>query len=91
MGMRPLETRDALRLALLVIACFAIIAPFAALAVVLPREWSTALTSGYRWGLQGFVQLPLALLFCLTAGYREELFFRAYLIGRMQELALRSR
>ena len=47
-----------------------------------------ALSAGYRWGLQSPAQIPLALLFGLTAGYREEFFFRSYLLGRMDELGI---
>jgi len=90
-GCAPLESRDALRVALLVAGCFAIIAPFAALSSVLPREWTSALGAGYRWGLRSAAQIPLALVFCLTAGYREELFFRAYLFGRMEGIGVQPR
>ncbi len=30
-------------------------------------------------------ELPLALVFGLVAGYREELYFRAYLLGRFEQ------
>ena len=90
-GCAPLESRDALRVALLVGACFAIIAPFAALSTVLPRDWTSALRAGYRWELRNIAQLPVALVFCMTAGYREELFFRSYLFGRLEGLGVQPR
>jgi membrane protease YdiL (CAAX protease family) len=40
---------------------------------------------GYRWSLRSAEQLPLALAFALVAGYREELDFRAYLLGRLED------
>jgi membrane protease YdiL (CAAX protease family) len=87
-GLVPLEPRDAVRTALLLLACFAVVAPFIALMVALPRELSQNLGRGYRWGLQSVSQLPLAFLFGLTAGYREEFFFRSYLLGRLDELGV---
>jgi membrane protease YdiL (CAAX protease family) len=84
---RP-QARDALRILLLTAACFAVMIPFIALLLLLPPEWTKALGKGFRWGLQSYSQLPLALLFGLTAGYREEFYFRAYLLARLDELAL---
>ena len=49
-----------------------------------------SLTRGYRWGLQSAAQIPLAILFGITAGYREEFFFRSYLLGRLEELGVGS-
>jgi uncharacterized protein len=85
-GLVRFEPRDILRVALLVGACFVVIGALVAAMGALPEDWTKTLVSGYRWGLQGPEQIPLALLFGLTAGYREEFFFRAYLLGRLEEL-----
>jgi len=87
-GLVPLQARDALRTALLLLGCFLAVAPFVALVLALPPAWSRPLASGYRWGLQNAAQIPLAILFGLTAGYREEFFFRSYLLGRLDELGV---
>lgn len=87
-GLVPLQARDALRTALLLLGCFAAVAPFVALVLALPPAWSKPLASGYRWGLASAAQIPLALVFGLTAGYREEFFFRSYLLGRLGELGV---
>ncbi len=44
--------------------------------------------SGYRWRLTDARLLPLALLFSLVTGYREELFYRAYLLTRLGQAGL---
>jgi hypothetical protein len=87
-GFVRFEPRDAVRTAAVLLGCFAVVAPFVILVVALPPDISHSLTRGYRWGLQGAAQIPLALLFGVTAGYREEFFFRSYLIGRMEEMGL---
>ena len=46
------------------------------------RRRGTAGASHSGW------QLPLALVFGLTAGYREELYFRAYLLGRFEQAGI---
>ena len=58
------------------------------MSVSLPPDAAHSLTRGYRWGLQRAAQVPLALLFGLTAGYREEFFFRSYMLGRLEELGM---
>ena len=85
-GLVSVTPRDGLRTALLVAACFAAVTPFVALVLALPESARGVVARGYRWGLQGAGQLPLAVLFGLTAGYREEFFFRSYLLGRLDEL-----
>jgi len=87
-GLVAFEPRDALRTLFVVFLCFAAVTPFVALLVALPQDVSRTLGRGYRWGLQGAAQIPVAVLFGLTAGYREEFFFRAYLLGRLDELGL---
>lgn len=88
-GLVKLEPGDALRTALLVLGCFAVVMPFVVLLLALPPEAGRSLGRGYRWGLQSAAQIPAAILFGLTAGYREEFFFRAYLLGRLDELGLK--
>ncbi len=87
-GFAALGPRDLLWILLVTVTCFAAVTPFFLLVTVLPPSWSRALSLGYRWGLRGPGQLPLALLFSLTAGYREEFFFRAYLLRRFSQLSL---
>jgi membrane protease YdiL (CAAX protease family) len=87
-GLKPLQPRDALRTAILVLGCFAVVTPFIALLLSLPPQMMRRLSAGYRWGLESPAQIPLALLFGLAAGYREEFFFRSYLLGRTDELGI---
>jgi membrane protease YdiL (CAAX protease family) len=87
-GLVPFKGRDALRTLVLLLGCFAVVAPFVALALALPPQWSSSLTMGYRWGLANAAQMPVALLFGLTAGYREEFFFRSFLLGRLGQLGM---
>ena len=46
------------------------------------------LTEGYRWKLEGPSQLILAFVFSITTGYREELFFRSYLLTRFENIGV---
>ena len=85
-GLVRLEPRDAVRILAVLLGCFAVVAPFVGLALALPPRFSRSLTLGYRWGLLSASQAPVALLFGLTAGYREEFFFRSYLLGRLGQL-----
>ena len=87
-GFVPFTVSDALRTGLLVLACFAAITPFVALVLALPGDVAHRLGKGFRWGLAGPQQIPLAFLFGVVAGYREEFFFRAYLLSRFEELGV---
>jgi len=55
---------------------------------LLPVDTQEALGQGLRWKLHSAAQLPLALAFCAVSGYREELFFRSYLLTRMDHLGV---
>ena len=83
---RP-RVRDALRAAGAFLGSLALAAPFIAGMALVPalRELGS---TGYRWSLHSGWELPLALVFGLTAGYREELFFRAYLLGRFEQAGI---
>ena len=87
-GIVAFSSHDLLRTGMLIVGCFAVVTPFIALLVSLPPEVTRRLSRGFRWGLSSAAQVPLAVLFGLTAGYREEFFFRSYLLGRMEELGV---
>ena len=53
-----------------------------------PEEARRRLTGGFRWRLEDVRLLPLAACFSLLTGYREELFFRSYLLTRLRQAGL---
>jgi membrane protease YdiL (CAAX protease family) len=55
---------------------------------LLPEEARRQLAGGFRWRLQDARLLPLAAVFSLLTGYREELFFRSYLLTRLEQAGL---
>jgi membrane protease YdiL (CAAX protease family) len=83
---RP-RLRDGLRAAGALVGALVLAAPLVAAMALVPalRELGSA---GYRWSLRSAWELPLALAFGLTAGYREELYFRAYLLGRFEQAGI---
>jgi hypothetical protein len=82
-GFIPLSWGDALRIVLLLAVFFGALL---LLAAFLPPSWAKYLGGGFRWRLSGPSQIPLALAFGLVAGYREEFFFRSYLLKRFETL-----
>jgi len=84
-GFSPFRGSDALRVVLVLLGCFAIFAPLMLLMTVLPSNVAKYLSSGFRWRLAGMSQIPLAVAFGLVAGYREEFFFRAYMLRRLEQ------
>jgi membrane protease YdiL (CAAX protease family) len=80
---RP-RLRDGLLAALAFAGALALAAPLVAGMALVPALRDLGST-GYRWNLRSGWELPLAIVFGLTAGYREELYFRAYLLGRFEQ------
>jgi membrane protease YdiL (CAAX protease family) len=89
-GLVPVSARDLLRLIAGLFGVFLLYAPFAATALLLPDRAKETLAEAFRWSLDSPSQLPLALAFSLVSGYREELFFRGYLITRFEQLGFPS-
>jgi membrane protease YdiL (CAAX protease family) len=89
-GIVALQPRDGAQIALLLACSMAVILGFMGLLRLLPPHWAGLLYRGYRWGLGRPSQIPLAVLFGLTVGYREEFFFRAYLLRRLDQAGMPS-
>lgn len=85
-GFSSFRGSDALRVLLVLLGCFAIFAPLTMLMTVLPSNVAKYLASGFRWRLGSVSQIPFAVAFGLVAGYREEFFFRAYMLRRFEQL-----
>lgn len=74
----------------LLIGALLLIAVAGQLLRLLPEEARHRLAVGFRWRLQDARLLPLAAVFSLLTGYREELFFRSYLLTRLTQAGLPS-
>jgi uncharacterized protein len=61
-----------------------ILLPIGALFLLLPESWSESLLGEFRFRLSNAEMVPLVLATFLVVGYREEVFFRSYLIGRLE-------
>jgi membrane protease YdiL (CAAX protease family) len=72
----------------LLVGAFLLLAAAGLLLDFLPEEARRRLAGGFRWRLEDARLLPLAAGFSLITGYREELFFRAYLLTRLRQAGL---
>jgi len=72
----------------LLVGAFLLLASAGLLLGLLPEEARRRLTGGFRWRLEDARLLPLAACFSLLTGYREELFFRSYLLTRLRQAGL---
>ena len=79
--------RDAVEAFLIAAAILAVLLLVTLLVGALPEHLSRPLLRGFRWELEGTAQVPLALGFVLVGAYREELFFRAYCLTLLEEIA----
>jgi membrane protease YdiL (CAAX protease family) len=87
-GLRRLRAADLLYALLIFSGILSLLLLCALVLSLLPAEVQAQFTKGFRWQLEDPRLVPLVLLFCLVTGYREELFFRSYLITRLSQLGL---
>ena len=83
---RP-RRRDAAEAGIIAAALVGALALASLLVGALPDPLREPFLRGYRWELQGAAQVPLALAFVVISAYREELYFRAYLLTVLEEIA----
>jgi len=84
---RP-RARDLLYALLVFAGVFALLTLLGVILILLPSAGRSLFTTGFRWKLEDARLIPLVVLFCLVTGYREELFFRSYLLTRFRQLHL---
>jgi membrane protease YdiL (CAAX protease family) len=87
-GIVGFSRKDPPRILLVYLGIFAFILPVAAVIQLLPDSARETISQGYRWSLRDAAQLPLAFVFCVVSAYREELFFRSYLLTRLGQLGV---
>ena len=92
-GLSRIRLADLPLAMMLAAGLFSVFLAMGALVMVLPPVVRDAFQSGYRWRLPdkggfGLAWWPLSFLFCLVTGYREEIFFRSYLLTRFSSLGL---
>ena len=87
-GIRRPRLKDLLYALPVFAGVFAALSMLYLIVSLLPSAGRSAFTTGFRWQLEDPRLIPLVLLFCLVTGYREELFFRSYLLTRFRQLQL---
>ncbi len=58
----------------------------ALIASLVPEDIIISALPSFRWSFDNYPLLPLVFLVCLVSAYREELYFRAYLIEEFRKL-----
>jgi len=85
-GLAGLRWQDLLHGLFLFVILLLLFFVFALLISLMPEAVRRAFAGGYRWRLDRPQLVPLALLFSLVVGYREEVFFRSYLLTRFVQM-----
>jgi membrane protease YdiL (CAAX protease family) len=87
-GLLPLRPVDLLYALAIFAGIFTLLLIMGLILALLPWGGEALFSEGFRWKLRDARLVPVVLLFCLVTGYREELFFRSYLLTRFSRLSL---
>lgn len=87
-GIGRIHIRDIGGAALSFLALVALFVPVALLVALVSDELSRDAIPAVTWTFNRPAMLPLIAIAMVTVGYREELFFRSYLITRLEQLGL---
>lgn len=87
-GFRTVDFPDLLAAVVATLGMFALLAAAGAVLLLLPESMQEAVRTGFRFRLTNAGLLPLVLLSSVAIAYREEAFFRAYLLTRFEQLSL---
>ncbi|MFP4374449.1 MAG: CPBP family intramembrane glutamic endopeptidase [Spirochaetaceae bacterium] len=87
-GFRTVDFPDLLAAIVTTIGMFILLAAAAAVLLLLPDAMQGAVRAGFRFRFTNAALLPLALLSSLAIAYREEAFFRAYVLTRFEQLSV---
>jgi len=87
-GLLALRPVDLLYALVIFAGIFALLLIMGLILALLPAGGEALFSEGFRWKLSDPRLIPVVLLFCLVTGYREELFFRSYLLTRFSQFSL---
>ncbi len=87
-GLLALRPVDLLYALVIFAGIFALLLIMGLILALLPAGGEALFSEGFRWKLRDPRLMPVVLLFCLVTGYREELFFRSYLLTRFSQASL---
>ena len=79
-GFKPMEPGTVLKSVPVTAGIFVCMVPFILISLFGNPDTAAALENPVQWHISSFTMLPLILITCITTGYREEIFFRSYLI-----------
>jgi hypothetical protein len=88
-GLRPFRRSDIATGLLSYGGLIGIFLPIGLIVALLPEESIRQAIPNVSWTFTRVELLPAVLIAMIAVGYREELFFRSYLITRLQELGVR--
>jgi hypothetical protein len=87
-GFRTVDVPDLLAALVAAVGMFVLLAAAGGVLVMFPEATREAFRSGFRFRFSNLSLLPIALLSSLAIAYREEAFFRAYLLTRFEQLSV---
>lgn len=83
-GLRPVQIKDIFYSLFITAGIFLLMLPLAYLPDLFSHQESKLLTNPVNWKISNPSLIPLIFLTCIITGYREELFFRSYMMNYLK-------